>query len=87
MFTGVITLSRGHAFLKDGGKCQVWPWEIAICQRRIHLTVELFNVECQHFVGPAGDRQMDAVVYVLEPVNECTKTVLFVTFIIRAFPR
>ena len=24
------------------------------------------------------------VVYVLEPVNECTKTVLFVTFIIRA---
>ena len=23
-------------------------------------------------------------VYVLEPVNECTKTVLFVTFIIRA---
>ena len=25
------------------------------------------------------------VVYVLEPVNECTKTVLFVSFIIRAF--
>ena len=24
--------------------------------------------------------------YVLEPVNECTKTVLFVTFIIRASP-
>ena len=81
MFTGVITLSRRHAFPKTG-KMR------SLALGNSHLLVELFTVEWGHFVNlchgdSASDRQMDAssklsnIVDQSDPHHDCYKCMEF----------
>ncbi len=84
---GDITPSRGHAFLRQG-KCQVWPWEITICQ----WSCLLWSGDTLSAYGhSASDRQMDVssrltnIVDQSDPNHDCYKgcEIIYVCFMLK----